>query len=68
MSRAPLSLTSKSEVVSVRLTTDVLQRMREAARATDRSLGGMLRHAVRTYAEQQATADTPTDAVAAGDR
>jgi predicted transcriptional regulator len=52
----------------VRLTTDVLQRMREAARATDRSLGGMLRHAVRTYAEQQATADTPTDAVAAGDR
>ena len=54
LSRAPLSLTAKSELVSVRLTADVLDRMREAARATDRSLGGMIRHAVRTYAERQA--------------
>jgi hypothetical protein len=53
MSRAPLSRTDKSCVVSVRLITSTIDRMRELARETDNSLGGMLRHAIRTYAERQ---------------
>ena len=45
----------KSQVVSVRFERAVLDSLRAAARTSERSTGGMLRHIVRTWAEDNST-------------
>jgi hypothetical protein len=56
MARAPLSATAPTEVISVRLTKDTLDRVREQARDEDRPLTAHVRHIVKRHVERAADA------------